>query len=88
MDMEQHIPKPVWQGQECNQEECNHNIIQWKGSLYLETDTWGVGLRGASLPQGRDEMWFLRNEAPDSTMLCQKHLQAKDWQVQRPTTAT
>ena len=33
MDMEQHIPKSIWQGEEHNQEECNHDSLQWKGTV-------------------------------------------------------
>ena len=39
-----------------------------KEQLYLETDTSGEGA-GTSLLQGRDGMWFLRNEAPDNVAL-------------------
>ena len=33
IDMEQHIPKSTWKGQEHNQEEGSHGFLQWKGSI-------------------------------------------------------
>ena len=39
-----------------------------KEQLYLETDTSDVNLR-TSLLQGRNILWFLRNEAPENAAL-------------------
>ena len=54
--------------------------------LYQETDALGLGL-GGSLKQTMDGMWFPRNEALTTQHCSQKHLQAKAWQMHRPTTA-
>ena len=59
MDMEQHIPKPIQQGQEHNQEEWKH---------CMKSDASGVG-QGVSPLHVRDRMWFSRNEAHDNAAL-------------------
>ena len=58
-----YIPRPKQ-----NQEECNHGILQWKGTIIPGNRCTGIGL-GASLLQDRDWMWFPSNIAPNYTAL-------------------
>ena len=53
MNIEEKLPKPLWQGHVHSQEECYLGIVQQKEMLYLETDALNVGL-GASLLEVRE----------------------------------
>ena len=67
MDMEQYTPKPPQKSQ-IHHKNAAMAFYNKKEQLYLEIDALGIALE-AGLLQMRDDMQFLRNEAPDNAEL-------------------
>ena len=68
MDLEQHVSRIVWQGQNVIKKNMTMTFYNKKQQLYLDTDVLGVILR-ASLLHVRDKISLPRNEAANNAAL-------------------
>ena len=70
VDLELHIPKPVWQGQKQHHEECDHGIPWWKTAALLRQRCIRSQSRGkSSASEGQNVV--PRNKAPNNVVLQQ-----------------